>query len=274
MADSRGGCNDGFVEHIAWSLVGEGLAGSGVEVLSLTFVGPRHHDPVSVAIVLCPNAPLSAPLPDGAGLRVLTLLPMLALLALVTYAGAVVASHVLPTGLDPVRHALSQYASGARPRPAAVAGTANIVALALLTAALATGVDAPPLTPRGLAPLTLMALTRLGTRALPMDAPGTRPTGRGRAHVLLAMANFVVSVVALQALTGRLNPAPGWHAVAPVLTALAGLASPLLAVVAVCFLVPPLRRVFGLAERLFALDIHGWLLTVAAVMTAHGLGIA
>lgn len=194
-----------------------------------------------------------------------------ALLALSVYVAAVVASHLLPTGIDPVRDALSHYAAGRRPAVAAVAGVANVIALVMLLVALAINPVAARQAPGGLGALGVMALTRVGTRLLPLDAPGRRVTSRWRAHALLAAVNVAASAVALRALTPALVALPAWRAYAPLLALTDRLVGPLLLVLAVCVLVRPLRRVFGLAERLFALDLTLWLAAVAvAASVARG----
>lgn len=201
----------------------------------------------------------------------LAALPVLAAIAFCGYLAADVALHLRGGGLDPLRHALSHYATGRDRRLARLAADANILGLATLLASLAAAAGVPAVPGGSLATVAVMAATRVGTRLLPIDAPDRPATSRGRAHVLLAMANFAVSVAAVQALSRLLASASGWHRLSPVLTALAGLALPLVLVVGAAYLVRPLRRVFGLAERLFALDLHAWLLLVALQASVHAL---
>lgn len=210
----------------------------------------------------------------GNGRRTLLIIPGLATLAFLVYFAGEAALHVLPTGLSPFRRALSQYAIGPYARLSRAASLANVVGVALLAAALTLMVGSPPLARAGLAALVVVALARVAAGFSPMDAPGRRSTRSGRVHLLLAAVNFGAAVVALRALTGDLRRLPAWHGVLPVLAVAARLSLPLLILVGLTFAVPPLRRVFGLAERLFMLAVNGWLLVVAAFLSLRGAGMA
>lgn len=107
-------------------------------------------------------------------------LPSVSVLAFLLYIAAVVALHILPCGRDPLRHALSHYVSGRCRGVAHVAGTANVVGVTLLGLALFTSVGSPPLSPDGLGALIIMVLTRIGTRAFPLTAPGEALSWRDR----------------------------------------------------------------------------------------------
>lgn len=198
----------------------------------------------------------------------------LASLAFAGYLGVEVALHALPTGLDPFEHALSHFATTGYRRLAGAASLANALGAALLCVALAMRVGVPPLGAGGLVALALTALTRVTARALPLDAPGRRPTSTGRAHVGVAMAHVVAAIAAVRALTGELASLPAWHAALSVLALPAELALPLGLVLAVTFLVPALRRAFGLAERLFMLDVLVWSGVLAVALSVPGLAPA
>lgn len=204
----------------------------------------------------------------------MVIVPILAALAFAAYFTAEVALHVLPTGLNPITHALSHYAVGPYRRLSGAASMANVLGIVLLWVALVAILGSPPLARGGLAALAVVALARVAARFFPIDAPGDAPTAQGRTHLLLAAVNFGAAVVALRALTGSLARLRAWHGVLPVLAVPARLSLPLLILVGLTFAVPPLRRVFGLAERLFMLAVNGWLLGVAAFLSLHGLGIA
>ncbi len=195
----------------------------------------------------------------------------LAGLAFAGYLAIEIALHALPTGLDPLEHALSHFATTDYRRLAAAASHANALGAALLCVALAIRVGVPPLGAGGLASLALTALTRVTARALPLDAPDHPASATGRAHVAVAMAHVVVAIAALRALTAELSSMLAWHAALPLLALPAELALPLGLAVAATFFVLPLRRVFGLAERLFMLDVLVWSGVLAVALSVPGL---
>lgn len=201
------------------------------------------------------------------------ILAVVAALAFMAYFAAMLALHALPTGRSPLADALSHYATGTQSRIAHLSSVSSIVGIASLTAALLAGVGSPPLASTGLIALAVMAATRLGTRVFPLDPPGKRLTPAGYVHWALAVVNFVASVAALRSLTRDLIALPGWETAGSALAVLARLCEPLLALVAVTFLLPPLRRrVFGVAERLFVWDVTGWLLIAAVALSVQALG--
>ena len=112
------------------------------------------------------------------------------LVALVTVVASLGYLHVAPTGLSPVRNAVSQYGI-TRFRAGYRVAT---IAFGVGGIALAVGID------RAVAPsgrslvvvlLLIFAVARLAISWFPMDAPGTPPTQTGRRHGLLAIAAFL-----------------------------------------------------------------------------------
>jgi Protein of unknown function (DUF998) len=112
--------------------------------------------------------------------------------------------HAVPTGLSPVRTAVSQYGI-TRYRAGYRAATISFGAAG---AFLATGVGSA-LTGRGVnlvvVSLVLFATGRLVISWFPMDAPGTALTSTGVAHGLLAIATFGSVATAAFQLSGALS---------------------------------------------------------------------
>ena len=169
---------------------------------------------------------------------------------------SLVVLHILPTGLrpwvDPVsQYGITRYRAGylIAALAAAVAGIGGVIVLV-------------PLIPLGATPavvlLAVFALARAVIPVVPMDAPDAAPTGRGRAHNLLAIVAFA-SVTAAAFLAGGPLHDDG-------LTGLAGMTTVCAIVMAVGSVgvllgfSTPLRRVFGASERLIYVGFLAWFL--------------
>jgi hypothetical protein len=174
--------------------------------------------------------------------------------------GAVVVLHVLPTGLSPMRNAVSQYGItryrlGYRVQTIAfaVAGGAAAVGLA----------DAAPGRARALIALILVfVLARLVISWFPMDEPGSETTNSGRMHGLIAIVTFVVIALAAGRLGAVAHQVPGWTTLATVSSVLAWL---MLASLIAMMVVRRGARVthstpsyFGAIERVFYLAVVAW----------------
>jgi hypothetical protein len=179
-----------------------------------------------------------------------------ALLALAVTVASLGWLHLMPTGLSPVRNAVSQYgitAFKAGYRVATLAFGAAGIALAFGISRAVAG--------RGTAVvilLVLFAIARVLISWFPMDAPGADRTSTGQAHGLLALVAFVSVTAAAFRLAGDLSRGQRWHALAPVSTAL-GVA---MAVLLVSFMLarglPAVRARFGAVERGFYLSAIAW----------------
>jgi hypothetical protein len=171
---------------------------------------------------------------------VTTLAGVIALVAL----GAVIVSlgylHVAPTGLSPVRNAVSQY--GITPFRAGY----RVATIAFAVAAL------------GLALGLHRAITRALISWFPMDAPGTPRTTTGRQHGLLAIAAFIAATIAAFRLGSALSGGARWHSLAPVSTALGGAMLACLLAIVVARRVPAVHERFGAIERGFYLAAIAW----------------
>lgn len=164
--------------------------------------------------------------------------------------------HLAPTGLSPIRNAVSQY--GITPYRAGY--RAATIAFAVAGVALAVGIDRA-VGSRASAVIVLLAIFAAARAAIswfPMDAPGTALTPTGRAHGLLAVAAFGGATIAAFKLGAVLRDGQRWHALAPVSTALGAAMAFCLAVAIVSRSYPALRARFGAIERGFYLAAIAW----------------
>jgi Protein of unknown function (DUF998) len=193
------------------------------------------------------------------------LLAALSLAATLAYLAIFAAWHVLPTGYDPIRHAVSDYAVGRCGYLFAIGlwtSSAGVLALAF---ALIAGVGAPPLATRDLVFLFLLPVARVGMTLFPTDLEGKPLSRTGVTHYVLAIAAFTLTYLVISDTTSvlrHLGPA-AW--LGSSLRWSAWAVAPELALVVVT-MVRPLRRVFGLFERLFLLTTNVWFVLVAVLL--------
>lgn len=175
-------------------------------------------------------------------------------------AGALVWVHLLPTGYQPVRNAVSDYGVGDYRIFYRIQTAAIAVAGLCLAAALARAIDPAPR--RVIALLIVFALARLAIPSFPTDLDRKQPTRTGRIHILLAGIAFASIAWAAAALPGRVDW-PGIHSLLVTLgwivvaTAIAcGLAMTRL-------LQATAKPFFGLIERFFYAAMITWFAVVA-----------
>jgi hypothetical protein len=192
-------------------------------------------------------------------------LAVLALIGRLGYLAVFAALHVLPTGYEPVRHAVSDYGVGrygrlftAAVRVAAAGGLA-------LAAAVALEVGSPPLRAGDVPLLVALPIAQFAMSFVPTDLEGRRLTPAGAAHYLLAILSFTVTYMTIARLTPELRALYPGYLTIEVLGWAAAVAGPALALVVVT-MVPRLRRVFGLTERVFLLTTHVWFLAMTALL--------
>lgn len=178
--------------------------------------------------------------------------------------------HILPTGYDPIRDAVSDYAIGRYRALFWVFATAGAVSGLALAIALAQ--SHPPKPSLTVALLLLSGGARLLIPLFPTDQGASRfQTLKGTIHMVLAVVVFASIAVAASNLGSTLGPEPAWHAVKGfvdgwlpwVITATAiatGLA----------IRAPRLKRVFGLVERLYYVSSITWFLVVSIELARIG----
>jgi hypothetical membrane protein len=170
--------------------------------------------------------------------------------------------HLLPTGYDSMRDAVSDYGVGAYHRYYRAMVVLLGIGAGLLAVALARDTDAEAL---GIAFLGAYAVARLAIAFFMTDLPGTPMTPPGRVHVVLAAIAFTTIAFAAGDISGAIDGSPGWSGNVSDLLRFEARAIAVTAVLTlVCFLVPIAReRVFGLVERLLYVASVAWLVTVS-----------
>src|ERR1700722_15633101 len=139
-------------------------------------------------------------------------LSIIAAIAMAVSASALLLLHVLPTGYNPIRDAVSDYAIG-RYRPVfwtfVTAGAVSGLALAIALAR--SDPSKPTLT---VVMLLVSAAARVLIPIFPTDQNGSRfQTAKGTIHMILAVAIFASIAVAASNLGGTLRTEPAWHAI-------------------------------------------------------------
>jgi uncharacterized protein DUF998 len=159
---------------------------------------------------------------------------------------ALVVLHLLPTGLSPMRAAVSQYGIS-RYRAGYRVQT---IAYGLAGIGAAVGIATMPGPTAVLVVLcSVFAAGRIAIGWFPMDAPGGERTKAGRRHVLLAASAFVaVTAAGVAAVSGVLAVLMVAAFVAIALDRRAGM------------------RHFGLIERCFYVCMTAWLVAVAVML--------
>ncbi|RFA10438.1 hypothetical protein B7R54_15435 [Subtercola boreus] len=190
-----------------------------------------------------------------------TLAAIVALVGVAVALAALIVLHLGRPGLSPVRSAVGEYGISAR------RGRYRVATIALGVAAISLGVAVTFFlaAPNLLAFLFLLlsGVARLVISWAPMDAPGAPRTGTGRAHTVLAALFFASATVAAFLFTGSFVGDPVFGSIAGLSTGLAWAMAALGVFVVAAGLIPSLRRVFGLAERLLSAAILLWMTVVA-----------
>jgi hypothetical protein len=174
---------------------------------------------------------------------------------------ALVVLHILPTGLSPLRNAVSQY--GISPYRNGYRVQTLAYALAGLGAAL------------GLAKLpgpvafvvvlcVVFAAARAAIRWFPMDAPGAERTTTGSWHGALAIVAFGAVAIAAEILARLLRQ----DAIHPALASASDVLSVLMLATFVAMAVSRHlgAQFYGLAERGFYVSMTAWLALVAILL--------
>jgi len=177
--------------------------------------------------------------------------------------------HIVPTGLSPVRNAVSQYGIFAHKGGYRSATIAMGVAGAALAAALGRVLHGAGVA-EVLALLAAFASCRIAISWAPMDAPGAASTPKGAAHGVLAIVTFVSVSLAAIRLCRVLEAGVPLHSLAALSRVLGWAMVVCIALMFFARLSPELRRVFGAVERALYIAVLGWLGVFAmACATAH-----
>jgi hypothetical protein len=193
---------------------------------------------------------------------------LISLAAILAYLTILAALHVLPSGYDPIRHAVSDYAIGPYGNLFRIGLWVSSVGVLALAFALIAGVGSPPLATRDLVFLILIPAARVGMTLLPTDLEGKPLSRTGLAHYVLAILAFTLTYLVISDTTSvlrSLNPAV-WLGSSLKWSA-AAVAPELFVVVITMF--RPLRRVFGVFERAFLLTTNIWFGLVAVLLIAR-----
>lgn len=177
---------------------------------------------------------------------------------------ALIALHLLPTGLSPVRapvsqYGISRYRAGYR---------VQTVAYAVAGVGAAIGIAALPQGGRLVVVLcAIFAAARAAISWFPMDRPGGTPTSNGRRHGLLATVAFLSVALAAAQLARTLDRDHADTPLASVSNALA------IAMLLALFAMVVDRRTngghFGVVERAFYLAMTAWLIALAVALATR-----
>jgi Protein of unknown function (DUF998) len=198
----------------------------------------------------------------AAGPAVIVAAGVVALAALAAVVASLMYLHLEPTGLSPVRNAVSQYGisdfkAGYR---------AATIAFAVAGLALAAGLHRE-LSGHGARLVVLLlvvfALARAAISWYPMDAPGAARTSTGSTHGVLAIVAFGGATAAAFKLGSVLSDGAHWHSLAPVSVALGWAMIACLLGMALARSVPSVRARFGAIERGFYLSAIAWFVVFA-----------
>jgi hypothetical membrane protein len=226
---------------------------------------------VCVAAIVAALVALHNAQPATHGQRVGALTATLAvasLTATVVYLVILAVLHALPTGYSPVRHAVSDYGVGRYQSLFTSALYVSSIGVLALAFALISGVGTPPLLTRDLGYLLLIPLARIGMTLFPTSLEGERISRTGLLHYVFAIAAFTLTYLATSGMTPALRALdPNGWAHAP-LGWTAWIVAPALALVVVTML-RPLRRIFGLSERIFLLTTNVWFALAAGLLISR-----
>ena len=179
--------------------------------------------------------------------------------------GALVVLHLLPTGLSPMRNAVSQYGI-TRYR---LGYRVQTIAFAVAGAAAAIGLaEAAPGRARAVIALVVVfAFARLVISWFPMDEPGGERTNHGTMHGLIAIVTFIAIAAAAGRLGAVAKQVPGWATLATVSSVIAWLmVASLIAMMVVrrgARVTHSTPNYFGAVERVFYLALVAWFVLVA-----------
>jgi len=173
---------------------------------------------------------------------------VIALVALAAVVASLGYLHLEPTGLSPVRNAVSQYGITTFRAGYRVA----TIAFGVAGTALAVGVDEAVSGDGRKAVVALLVLFSIARGAIswfPMDAPGADRTSTGQTHGLLALVAFASATFAAFKLGNVLSHEARWRSLATVSSAFGWAMVACLLGIALARSLPQVRARFGAIER-------------------------
>ena len=191
---------------------------------------------------------------------------VISLLGVLVCASCLVYLHIAPTGLNPVRDPVSQY--GITDYFTFYRAAALSLGVASLTLAVALLEALTEANAAGIVFLVILGFARLTIGWVPMDAPGAPRTSTGLRHNLLATAFFASATVAAFLFTGTFAGDPALSGIAPASGVLAWAMAVFSALILLTSLVGPVKKYFGLVERLLYVAVLAWVATVAIALIA------
>ncbi len=198
---------------------------------------------------------------------------IISFIAFVVYFVCLISLHFLPTGYSPLYNTISDYSVGRFSRLARISTAVNAVGVLLLFGAFIAIVGSPPMAWNGLMWLAILAVTRFGMVGFTTDVSGQKVTAKGIVHIVLAIISFIAGVSALGTITRTIGTHSDWSIVYPFLKLLAQVSTPILIALAISIVLPVLRRIFGLVERIFLLTINLWLLATSGLLVVTTIGL-
>jgi Protein of unknown function (DUF998) len=189
-------------------------------------------------------------------------LSIAAAVAAAAQAVALITLHLLPTGYNPRRDAVSDYGVGryrgwfwAQALAGGVAGLALAIALAETTPSIPTLV---------VVMLLISVVARLLIPFFPTDQNGSRfQTVPGTIHMILAIVIFASLIIAASKFGSAVEHEAAWHSVSGWLTALPWVMTGAAIGLLVGLRAPRLMARYGLIERLFYVSSIAWFLIVS-----------
>jgi hypothetical protein len=197
-------------------------------------------------------------------------LSIIAAIAMAVSTGALLVLHLVPTGYNPVRDAVSDYAIGRyRALFWTFVTTGAFSGLALAIALARSSPAKPTLT---VVMLLVSAAARVLIPIFPTDQNGSRfQTPKGTIHMILAVAIFASIAVAASNLGGTLGNQPAWHAVHGLVDGwLPWVITITASATGIAMIGPRLKRVFGLIERSYYASSITWFLVVSIELARIG----
>ena len=187
---------------------------------------------------------------------------VVALLAVSVQLVVLAVLHVLPTGYNPVRDAISDYGVGRYRLYFAVQVWAGALACAAIAVAFT---RLHPYVPTFVVTALLVnAAARVLMPLFPTDQSGSRfKTVKGTIHMILAIVAFAGVAAAASSLSGLLTHYRDWHGIRTLVQALGWVVLVGAIATAVALIGPRLKKIFGLVERIFTFSVIIWLYVIS-----------